>query len=120
MHITLRKPETEIKYQDWLNSPKDEACCFCRELNSPTSIIKRRWEYWALMANDYPYDKVFNQHDLLFSLRHVSWEDLTVKEVEEYNHILKKLKPGYHQLLENVGDRISQKSHYHIHLARFI
>jgi len=124
MHITLRTPEMETKYQAWLKEPKDHKCCFCREelywKNKTKTAITHDWKHWHLMRNDFPYDKVFGQHDLLFCKRHVDWSQLTVEEVEEYAEVLKLVKPKYQQLLENIGDRISQPSHFHIHLAKFL
>ena len=123
MHITLRREETEAKYQEWLKVPLKQKCCFCRELSykvaKKKTAIKIEWKYWALMYNQFPYDKVYETHDLLFCKRHVDWGDLTVKEITEYNQIMKELRPLYHQLVENIGSRISQPSHYHIHLCKF-
>ena len=120
----MRTPETEEKYQNYLKTPEAQGCCFCRELrkfdNEQISSVKMKWQYWALMVNDYKYDKIFNEHDMLFPLRHVEWGDLTVKEITEYNQIIGKLRADYHQLMENLGERVSQKGHYHIHLARFL
>jgi hypothetical protein len=124
MNITMRTPEVEEKYQNYLKTPEASGCPFCRELrkfdNEKISSVKMKWQYWALMANDYPYGKVFGKHDMLFPLRHVEWGDLTVKEITEYNQIIGKLRADYHQLMENLGERQSQKGHWHQHLARFL
>lgn len=123
MNTTLRTPETEEAYQRYLLTG-DKDCCFCRELdrykNSPFTAIKRTWGFWMLMQNEYPYDRVYTTHDMLAPLRHVDWQDLTVKEVTEYNRIMNELRGKYQQLVENLGDRQSQPGHYHIHLAKCI
>jgi hypothetical protein len=72
------------------------------------------------MKNDFKYDRIFAEHDMLFPVRHVEWGDLTVNEITEYNQIMARLRPKYQQLMENIGERVSQKFHYHIHLAKFL
>lgn len=123
MDITLRTKETQKRYEDYLKTNISSMCCFCREIMyselNEKSEITHKWNHWYLMPNAYPYDVVYKDHHLLFSKRHVSYEELTVKEIKEYEYIMSKLRPGYHQLVENLGDRISQKGHYHVHLCRF-
>ena len=123
MNVSLRTPEMEEKYQEYLKQPKEVKCCFCREivfrLANATSAITREWKNWYLMSNDFPYDAVFSRHDLLFPKRHVPHGELTLDEVDELKKILEELSPEYHQLIENLGSRISQPGHWHIHLCVF-
>lgn len=123
MTISLRTKTTEDKYQSYLQTEEAQGCCFCREFKKECeaipSSVKRHWKYWALAKNQFPYDAVYQTHDLLFPVRHVDFGDLTVKEVSEYNRIIKELREEYHQVLENFGERQSQKGHYHIHFCKF-
>jgi diadenosine tetraphosphate (Ap4A) HIT family hydrolase len=123
MPISLRTKQTEQKYQDYLKTEEAQGCCFCRELKKfdadQESAVILRWQYWAVMRNNFPYDGVYETHDLLFPVRHVDFGDLTVKEVTEYNQIINSLRKTYHQSLENFGERQSQKGHYHIHFCKF-
>lgn len=119
--ISLRTPETEAKYQAFKKTKEADGCCFCREVEKfekeeDTAVICT-WEHWGLMWNDFPYDAVYDTHHLLFPLRHVDYEDLTLKEIEEYRQIVKNL--DYHQSVENFGERQSQKGHWHIHFCNF-
>lgn len=123
MDITLRTKETQKRYEDYLKTPQSKECCFCRESRNKKqgrkSEITTSWKYWELMPNEYPYSLVYKDHHLLFSKRHVPYEKLTIEEIVEYEKIMNKLRKEYHQLVENLGDRISQKGHYHVHLCRF-
>ena len=118
MDITLRTDKVQKKYMEYLATPKSKECCFCRERDSD-SIIKRKYKYWLLMHNEYPYDKVYRQHDLLSSKRHVGWGDLTVNEIAEYNIIRDELREKYEQTIENLGAASSQRGHFHIHYFNF-
>lgn len=123
MRLSLRLPETEHRYQIYLSEDKAIQCCFCREReffkNSAKSAIIAEWTHWYLMFNEFPYDQFYQKHDLLFPKRHVEKGELTMNEMKEYNRIISNYSADYHQKMENLGDRISQPGHYHIHLLKF-
>lgn len=114
MQINLRKPKTEKKYE------KLEAFRENHKLKCPLCKAKniKKFKYWKIIKNDFPYDRIASRHDMLVPIRHATEEKLNRKEQAEY----KKIKETY--LEESSYDyflEVSQKgksipSHFHMHL----
>lgn len=98
-------------------SPDHCALCDKNKLNNTRQIIKK-YKYWTVAKNDFPYDKVTNTHNLLILNRHTgNEENLTVSEVSELFKIKKiYLQNDEYELLENNIKRKSIKDHFHLHL----
>lgn len=78
------------------------------------------FELWFMVANRFPYDMVFGQHDLLLPRRKIaSREEFTAEESQELQHILRQLSSQYDLVFENFPHRRSIPMHYHLHLASY-
>lgn len=109
--FTLRKPESEERYQK--EKKLIAECPFC------VGESLHEWEYWKLMPNKYPYDAVAEKHDLLVLNSHE--KNARKDELEELESIKKmKFIADYHCLIENFPIRQSVPGHFHVHLIRYI
>src|SRR3990167_6620001 len=108
MRFTLRKPESEAKYE--------------KAKQSATSLAHiqpiHSWEYWKLIPNEYPYDLAFKTHHLLLPIEpKVKHQDLSYEEWCELQHILEYfVEPNYDLFLINTLKRRTVEN-YHIHLC---
>ena len=112
MKLTLRTKKTQHAYEVFKNQrPNSSSCLFCDK-----KIIKK-YKYWNLFVNDFPYDMVFKVHHLLAPKRHVTdFMFLKPEEKKEYYELRKKFYKKYGVLLENLGSEKSIKNHFHVHL----
>ena len=109
--FTLRKPESEERYQK--EKKLIAECPFC------VGESLHEWEYWKLMPNKYPYDLVAEKHDLL--VLNIHEKNARKDELEELESIKKmKFIADYHCLIENFQIRQSVPGHFHVHLLRYI
>lgn len=107
--FTLRKPESEERYQREKTGVR--ACPFCK----PEKILAE-WKYWILLENDYPYDAVSVKHDLLVLKEHKSEVDRNAWiEFDQSKYAL----TDYHCIIENLPQRQSVPGHFHYHLLRY-
>lgn len=111
MTFTLRKPESEEKYQE--EKKNITSCPFCEKKHI------HQWEHWKLMPNQYPYDLVAEKHDLLVLNSHNS---VPSEEEKKQLDSIKKMKfmNDYHCIIENLPQRQSISGHFHVHLMRYI
>ncbi len=108
--FTLRKPESEKKYQEEKKSIS--GCPFC------TEEVIHSWKNWSLVPNKYPYDLVASKHDLLILKSHRP--EPNKEELAELEEIKKmKFTSEYHCLIENFVQRQSVPGHFHIHIIRY-
>lgn len=64
---TLRTPEGTKKYHDYLDARgADVGCPLCRK--SPL----KQFMFWKIVANDFPYEKIAQTHDMLLPVRHTT------------------------------------------------
>ena len=109
--FTLRKPESEAKYQA---RKRTDECPLC------TAPVVEEWKYWRLIRNDYPYDLVAEKHDLLVLKEH---SDIITRnawiELNESKYIFEFAPYEYHCVIENLPVRQSVPGHYHLHLLRY-
>lgn len=79
------------------------------------------WDYWKLIPNEYPYDMVFEKHDMIIPKRNFATRsDIKPKELKELNEILAWcIEPWYHVIFENSCTRRSNFVLYHIHVGKY-
>lgn len=78
------------------------------------------WHYWYLVKNRFPYDMIFEAHEMLLPKSGVSYRsELTDDEVAELDEILGKLSGQYDLYFENFNHRRSVQDIYHLHVARY-
>ena len=109
MSASLRKPETEARYSEYRKNRKPSDCYLCR-----ASSIKE-FEFWRLLPNEYPYDRIVKTHHLISLRRHADENALTVAEYSELYRIKHDLRNDYDILLENTLKRKTIREHFHIH-----
>ena len=115
----LRKPETQDKY-DQYKAEKRLGCAFCFKDGVERKILKK-YKYWFITENLFPYDAVYSRNDMLVPARHFEWAwDINEQERLELMEIRKELAEGreYDELLENFPTTKTQ-IHYHLHLLAF-
>lgn len=83
---SLRTKETQKKYDDYKKSGGISGeCNLCK--SEPIKSFGR----WRIIDNDFPYDRIADTHHMIISNRHITEDDITDEEWEEF----KKLKKGY-------------------------
>lgn len=110
---TLRRVESEEYYQyakqNGIAGPlRDEP-------------VVQEFNHWALIANRFPYDAVFTQHDMLIPKRDFAYaREMNRRESKELRDILDgPIGAVYHLFFENTVARRSNLTLYHLHLAKF-
>ena len=80
----------------------------------------KEWNYWMLVRNDFPYDKIAKEHDLLVPKRKFANEDeMEDLELNELYDIKAELKDTYSAYLINTGWGRTVPTHFHIHCIKF-
>ncbi|MGL5831172.1 MAG: hypothetical protein ACRCZE_03420 [Candidatus Altimarinota bacterium] len=115
----VRKPETEAIYTEYLKE-EQPGCPFCFKGLRPVKMIKK-YQYWYIAENNFPYDAMFKISHLLTPYKHQeSYWELGEKELEELKEIKKELVGSiYDIVLENLPHEKTQ-IHFHQHLLTWI
>jgi len=110
---TLRTPEGEKKYQDYIKAGGlDNGCPLCRD------TARKTFTYWKIVSNDFPYDRVAGAHDMVVPLRHITEHELTAEELEELREIKHSyINDTYDYVIEAVYKKKSIPKHFHLHLV---
>jgi hypothetical protein len=112
MNKTLRKPESEAKYQEYLKN-KPDGCPFCVEVSDVN--------LWRIQPAKFPYDAVYSKHDLLVPTRHVSRrEELTLQEEDWLQRLLSiyDSTDEYDSIMYNFRHKQTVPQHLHFHLLK--
>ncbi len=80
----------------------------------------KRFEFWYVLPNKYPYDAVAHRHDLLLPYRHVAeYEQLKQVERDELRTLKAAvLNSDYDYILEAMPKNKSIPGHFHLHLIQ--
>jgi len=122
MVTTLRTPETEARYQEYLKTLPEDYCVFCDEEKMKFDNRVASYKYWFIIPNEFPYDGKYKTSDMLVCKRHVQHlRELTVDEMLEAFDLLDNIKRNnlYHQQVMNSDKRQSMPLHLHWHLLDF-
>lgn len=79
-------------------------------------------DYWIIVPNQYPYDRIASVHDLLVPRRLIGQQsEMSKDELAELIGIKESswFKDTYDCILENVPRRRTLKHHYHLHLIKY-
>lgn len=107
---TLRIPESEEKYQEYLKTEKSP-CPLCEK--KPL----KEFVFWNIAENSFPYDKIAATHHLLVLKRHASHKELSAEELREIDAIRASyIEPTYEWIVEPTHHNKSIPSHAHLHL----
>lgn len=112
--INLRSPETQARYdahKQQFNTTKE---CFMCKYNAPT--LK---DCWKIVPNEFPYDTIAMQHDLLVYTYHEeepAYGDVaSLHGIKEFLYII----GGYDAIIENAPVNRTVPQHYHLHLIKY-
>ena len=111
---TLRTPQLQQKYHDYLSTLKPNECGLCN-----TKPL-REYTHWLLIENDFPYDKLAEKHLMLVSKRHVVEQDFTPEEQEELRLIKHELiiSPEFDMVIEITEPHKTIPPHFHLHIIK--
>lgn len=112
--MSLRTPETFQKYI-FAKKNSTEGCPLCRI--EKRSVIKN-FKYWVIVPNEFPYDKIAKQNDMLLLKRHADLKNISQEEFAELMEIKTNFLPNlpYSTVYENLPRQQSVKGHFHVHL----
>lgn len=80
----------------------------------------KKWKYWVLVKNDFPYNRIAKQHDMLIPLRKFALEqDMNLQEFWEYRDIKKEISEEYNAFLENSTNNRSIAKLFHLHCIKY-
>jgi hypothetical protein len=114
MNKELRFARTQKKLEEYYQ--KYPGVCFICERKP-----KRKFKFWKIIANIFPYDKIASKHDMLVPMRHISLEsEFTEKEKKELIVIKEKILPkiDYDWMMEMLPRKKSAPAHFHLHLIK--
>ena len=81
----------------------------------------RRYFYWTLVKNEFPYDKITKRHDMLVPLRKFPKEgNMTMLEWCELMNIKKEIEKDYDSFLENTFHRRVLSNIFHLHCITYL
>lgn len=105
---SLRKKKSELIYSEYLKTLNDK-CIVC------SRIPLKKFKYWKIIDNHFPYDKIAKRHHMIAPYRHTIEEKLNIEELSELKKIKQLLKKSeYHYILE--ANHKSFPEHFHLHL----
>jgi len=111
MSKLLRSEEGNRKYRKYLETGVlEQGCPLCTKLASQT------FTYWKIIPNDFPYDLIAKEHDMIVPLHHVREEELTIDELREYAEIKENQLRKYDYIVEPIEGTKSIPKHHHLHL----
>lgn len=110
---TMRTPQTEAAYKAYIDEGGLAAgCVLCAK------PALKEFRSWKIIKNDFPYDKIAMQHDMIIPLRHAAQDEVTNEEWQELNEIKESyIHPTYEWMMEATNIKKSIPSHFHIHLV---
>lgn len=120
--MNFRTKETYDIYKAFCEIHKDKKhpsmCHLCGKIKDEQNLT---FAYWKILANDFPYDRIAQKHDLLVSRRHFAEEfEMNEEERRELVEIKTRVLPEmqvYDTMIENFK-KLRSVEHYHIHLIK--
>jgi hypothetical protein len=89
----------------------DKGCVLCEKESL------QEFQYWRIIENMFPYDKVAKAHNMILPKRHIVETELSAEEVKELRDIKEKhLQKEYDFMIEAMPKMKSIPQHFHIHL----
>lgn len=110
MSDLFRSDEMSNQYRAYRDAGGLNECVLC------TKPSLREFTYWRILKNDFPYDLVAKQHDMIVPKRHITEDFLTEEEKAEFSSIKKADIQDYDFILEPSTKGKSIPQHFHLHL----
>ncbi len=82
----------------------------------------KKFKYWFIVENDFPYDGVATVSHMILPIRRVvfKWDLLTKEEREELDELKKTyISDNYDAIQENMPSRQTVPGYFHLHLLTF-
>lgn len=92
------------------NGALERGCALCDA--EPVQVF----EYWKIIPNNFPYDRIAEKHEMIVPLRHVTEGDLNDEEKAEYPQIKNSQLQEYDYVIEVMQDKKTIPDHFHLHL----
>jgi hypothetical protein len=107
----LRTQEIQEKYRKHMELNRGGPCPLCE------AKALKEFQYWKIINNEFPYDRIAQVHHMIIPLRHVEEQHLNDEEVDEYLRIKNEyLFAEYECIIEASGTMKSIPEHHHLHL----
>lgn len=115
-HSIIRTEEMNKKYKIYRSEQgPDYSEKFSFDLSQENIIHEGK--YWVVIPNDFPYDQIFQKHDLLIPKRIFPFaSDMTQEEFDELQRLKIDLDTHYDAVLENLYEGRSVHKHFHLQL----
>lgn len=113
-----RSPETMKKYFETNEKRKTHPEAF-PPYNVYAQPVIKDFNYWFIVANDFPYDAIATVNHMIFTKREVPfrWELLSSEERAEYEEIKRTyISDKYDVVYENLPSGQTKPGHFHLHL----
>lgn len=112
MNSIFRTPENQAKYETYQAAGNlKKGCVLCERESLQT------FEYWRIIENIFPYDKIAKVHNMILPKRHVTEPELSEGEIRELKDIKEKhLHKDYDFIIEATHRMKSIPAHFHLHL----
>lgn len=108
---TLRTAELEAHYSAVRAATAGQPCPLC------TKPAIKTYGAWKILKNDFPYDRIAKEHDMIVSTRHVAQNEITPDEWLEFDKIKNEyIHPRYEFIIESTNHMKSIPEHFHVHL----
>ncbi|MFT7506887.1 MAG: hypothetical protein ACI92I_000023 [Acidimicrobiales bacterium] len=118
---TPRHTKTEQEYQEFKKNLNGDPALL-ESFNFDNEVVLREFEYWVIIKNRFPYDRMARTNDMLVSKQPLlNRYDATGDEQAEYETIIKLLAEEnfYDAHMENFPKTRSVKKYVHVHLIQW-
>lgn len=92
-----------------------------KDVNLLNLPLIKEYEFWTLVRNEFPYDKILIKHDLLVPKRRFpnvgDMEDMEFHELLDLKEYI--LNKKYDAFVENTKSKRTVTDHFHIHCIKF-
>ncbi len=120
----LRSEKTMMDYYNFSKNKKKNKKDVKKEvsfLDRLDEIVIKKFKYWVIIPNRFPYDAIAEINHMLFIKRDVKFDwDLLKEEEKEELIFLKKnyLSENYDSILENLPAAQTVPGRFHLHLLK--
>jgi len=111
----LRTKEGYERYEAYKKKGGLEGGCALCEVDSV-----KDFEYWRIIENEFPYDRIAESHDMLVPKRHIKEPEFNEDEKKELLEIKsgEYVSKNYHFIIEATKGIQSIPAHFHLHLTK--
>jgi diadenosine tetraphosphate (Ap4A) HIT family hydrolase len=109
---SLRTDETEAQYESLKQTGHLERGCPLCDSEAITEF-----DYWKIIPNRFPYDKIASLHHMVVPKRHTDGEDVTPEEIAKLLELRRHyLNDNYQYIFEALSNAKTIPAHFHLHV----